>query len=178
LDAEDYYFANGKGDNFIMTIVISLRDFINGMQMVSNEVRAYLCKATGEIIPVTYDDFDVVEEGDGDWSEDDTWKQEFYEKVEKIGSSDEYLELPSQYDIHEYAIMERFCLSISDEKISDLFLYKIHGSGAFRRFKELLYRYEIEKDWFSFRDEAYKEIAICWLENRDIEYTDDMNRRG
>jgi hypothetical protein len=104
-------------------------------------------------------------------------EQEFFQKVEKIVSSDEYLELPSQYDIHEYEIMERFCLSISDEKISDVFLDMIRGSGAFRRFKDLLYRYGIEKDWFRFKDEAYKEIAVSWLESHNFEYADDMNRR-
>ena len=90
---------------------------------------------------------------------------------------DEYLELPSQFDIHEYEIMERFCLSISDEKIRYVLLSKIHGSGAFHRFKETIYRYGIEEDWFRYRDEAYKEIAISWLESHGFNYVDDMNKR-
>jgi len=53
----------------------------------------------------------------------------------------------------------------------------IRGSGAFRRFKDLIYRYNIEEDWFKFKDEAYKEIAISWLESNGFGFTDDMNRR-
>jgi len=56
-------------------------------------------------------------------------------------------------------------------------LEKIHGSGAFRRFKDTIYRYKIEEDWFKFKDEAYKEIAIAWLESHGFAYADDMNRR-
>ena len=73
--------------------------------------------------------------------------------------------------------MERFCLFVSDEKISAVLLDKIRGSGAFRRFKDTIYRYEIEKDWFKFKDEAYKEIAISWLESNGFAYADDMDRR-
>jgi len=160
-----------------MTVVVSLRDLVDELQTLSDECRAYLNKTTGEVISITNDDFAIVEENDGDWSEYDKLEKEFFEKVEKVLSSDDYLELPSQYDIHEYEIMERFCLSIPDEKISDVFLDMIRGSGAFRRFKDLIYRYNIEKDWFKFKDEAYKEIAISWLEHNGFPYSDDMNKR-
>ena len=160
-----------------MAIVVSLRDFVDEMQTLSNEIRAYVSQSTGEVISVTNDEFSIVEENNGDWSEYDKLEQEFFQKVEKIVSSDEYLELPNQYEIHEYEIMERFCLSISDEKVSDVLLDKIRGSGAFRRFKDTVYRYGIEKDWFRFKDEAYKEIAVLWLESHGFDYADDMNRR-
>jgi hypothetical protein len=160
-----------------MAVVVSLRDFVDEMQTLSNEVRAYVSQSTGEVISVTNDEFSIVEENNGDWSEYDKLEQEFFQKVEKIVSSDEFLELPNQYEIHEYEIMERFCLSIADEKVSDVLLDKIRGSGAFRRFKDTVYRYGIEKDWFRFKDEAYKEIAVSWLESHGFEYADDMNRR-
>ncbi|MDP3047012.1 MAG: UPF0158 family protein [Chloroflexota bacterium] len=159
-----------------MAVVVSLRDFVDEMQMLSDESHAYLNKVTGEIISITNDDFATVESGD-DWSEDADLEQEFFQKVEKVLSSDDYLELPSKFDIHEYEIMERFCLSIPNEKVSDVLLDRIRGSGAFRRFKDTIYRYGIEKDWFKFRDEAYKEIAISWLESNGFAYTDDMHRR-
>jgi len=160
-----------------MAVVVSLCDFVDEMQTLSNEIRAYVSKSTGEVISVTNDEFSIVEENNGDWSEYDRLEQEFFQKVEKIVSSDDYLEIPNQYEIHEYEIMERFCLSISNEKISDVLLDKIRGSGAFRRFKDTIYRYGIEKDWFRFKDEAYKEIAVSWLKSHGFDYADDMNRR-
>ena len=160
-----------------MAVVVSLRDFVDEMQTLSDEIRAYVSKSTGEVISVTNDEFSIVEENNGDWSEYDKLEQEFFQKVEKIVSSDEFLELPNQYEIHEHEIMERFCLSISDEEVSDVLLDKISGSGAFRKFKDTVYRYGIEKDWFRFKDEAYKEIAVSWLKSHGFEYADDMNRR-
>lgn len=44
------------------------------------------------------------------------WPAEPVQDVKKVLSSDEYLELPSAFDIHEYEIMERFCLSVADQK--------------------------------------------------------------
>lgn len=173
-----------------MTVAVSLRDLVDELQILPNEGTAYLNKVTGKIITVTDDDvetvvamnseFDeVIEEGDdvivGEVSDLQT---EYYEEVKKVLLSDPaYLKLPSRFDIHEYAIMERFCLSVPDGKVSDVLLRKIRGSGAFRRFKDTIYQSGIENDWFAYRDQAYKEIAIAWLESKDIAYVDDMNRR-
>ena len=159
-----------------MAIVISLRDFVDEMQVFSDEEHAYLNKATGELTTITNDEIAVIESGD-DWSDYPEWQQSIFQNTEKVLSSDDYLKLPNKFEIHEYEIMERFCLSIPNEKISDVFLDMIRGSGAFRRFKDLIYRYDIEKDWFKFKDEAYKEIAISWLESNGFSYNDDMNRR-
>ena len=173
-----------------MTVAVSLRDLVDELQMLPNEGTAYLNKVTGKIITVTDDAIETVvamdsefeaeiEEGDdlivGEVSDLQT---EYYEEVKKVLLSDpDYLKLPSRFDIHEYGIMERFYLSVPDGKASDVLLRKIRGSGAFRRFKDTIYQYGIENDWFAYRDDAYKEIAIAWLESKDIAYVDDMNRR-
>ena len=172
-----------------MTVAVSLRDLVDELQMLPNEWNAYLNKVTGKIITVTDDDVAMVEmdsefeeemqEGNDDigGSVSDL-ETEHYQEVKRVMASDpDYLKLPSRFEIHEYEIMERFCLSIPDEKVSDVLLGKIRGSGAFRRFKETIYQYGIENDWFKYRDEAYTEIAIAWLESNGIAYSDDMNRR-
>ena len=156
-----------------MTLVVSLRDFVDEMQMLSDDRHAYLNKVTGELIMISDDAIAMAESDAADEFLD--WQDELVEDAKQVLSSDEYLELPSTFDIHEYEIMERFCLSFPDEKVSDVLLGKIRGSGAFRRFKDTIYRYGIEQDWFRFRDDAYKEIAIAWLEDKGIAYTDDLN---
>jgi hypothetical protein len=159
-----------------MAVVVSLHDFVEEMQIISKECHAYVNRVTGEIVSITDDEISALE-ADDDADERPDWEEEAFEEVIKIISSDDFIELPSQYDIHEYAIMERFCLSISDEKISEVLLDKIQGSGAFRRFKETIYRYGIEEDWFQFRYEAFKEIAIAWLIDNCFEYSEDMPRK-
>ncbi len=176
-----------------MAVVVSLRDLVDELQTLSHESHVYLKKSIGRVISIRDDDFEMVRnmeefdeiEEEGDDSEmingTDGYSDleiEFFQDVKNIlVMDDDYLKLPSKFDIDEYEIMERFCLSVSDEKISDVLLGKIRGSGAFRRFKDTIYRYRIEEDWFKFRDEAYKEIAISWLESHGFAYTNDMNKR-
>ena len=172
-----------------MTVTVSLRDLVDELQMLPNESTAYLNKVTGKIIALT-DDIVAMAEIDNQIEEEledvtgdvvneaPDLEAAYYQEVKRVLAFDpDYLKLPSRFEIHEYEIMERFCLSIPDGEVSDVLLGKIRGSGAFRRFKEAIYQYEIENDWFQYRDEAYKEIAIAWLESKDIAYVDDMNRR-
>jgi len=173
-----------------MTVAVFLRDLVDELQMLSSESNAYLNKVTGKVITITSDDVAMAEidqeiETDLEDADEETigevsnLETQFYDEVKKVLASDaDYLKLPSKFDIDEYEIMERFCLSVPDGQVSDVLLGKIRGSGAFRRFKETIYEYGIENDWFKYRDEAYKEIAIAWLESNGIAYSDDMNRRG
>jgi len=171
-----------------MTVAASLRDLVDELQMLPNEGTAYLNKVTGKVITVTEDDIATVEmdreieeesedESDDLGAEVQDLETDYLQEVKKILASDpDYLKLPSKFEIHEYEIMERFCLSFPDARVSNGMLRKIRGSGAFRRFKDTIYEYGIENEWFKYRDEAYKEIAIAWLESNDIAYADDMNR--
>ena len=160
-----------------MAVIVSLRDVVGEMLILSDESHAYVHKVTGEVISVTNNDLANVE-NDADWRKEAESKleQEYFGKVEKVFFSDEYLELPDKFEIHEYDIMKRFCLSIPNEEISNELLDKISTSGVFRRFKNTISRYEIENDWYKFRDEVYKGIAISWLKINGFAYTDDMNR--
>jgi hypothetical protein len=176
-----------------MAVIISLRDMVDELQTLSHESNAYLRMSTGKVISISNDDFDMVrsmeeifdeiEEDKEEFKNDDSGdfsdlETEFFQDVKNVMLLDaDYLKLPSKFDIHEYEIMERFCLSIANEKISNTLLSRIRGSGAFRRFRDSIYQYGIEEDWFRFRDNAYKEISISWLESHDFEYIDDMNRR-
>ena len=178
-----------KGYNFLMTVAVSLRDLVDELQMLPNEGTAYLNKVTGKLITLTDDvvamaEMDSEMEGELEDVKDEIGDEvpdleaAYYQEVRKVLAFDpDYLKLPGKFEIHEYEIMERYCLSIPDEKVSDVLLEKIRGSGAFRRFKETIYQYGIENDWFRYRDEAYKEVAIAWLESNGIAYSDDMNRR-
>jgi len=83
--------------------------------------------------------------------------------------------LPTRHDIHEYAIMERFCDAVADQQLRQVLLDQIRGSGAFRRFKQLIDCYAITEDWYQFRTAALEVIAIQWLEANHIPYQHDVN---
>jgi hypothetical protein len=158
-----------------MAVIISLRDFIDEVQALADDQQAYLDKTTGEFTTITNDDVTVIESGNG-WSDYPEWKQSIFQNTAKVLSSNDYLELPKRLEVQEYEFMERFCLSVANEEISYALFKKIHNSGVFSEFEGAISRYRIEDDWLRFIDEAYKEIAIAWLESHGFEYIDDINR--
>jgi len=152
---------------------VSLHELIGEMQMLSDEIHGYLNRVTGEIAIIMDEHIRAVE-NEEDYSKHQEWERKDFEKTKEVLESEDYLKLPSQFEIHEYAIMENFCISYSNEIMSEHLLDLIRGSGAFRRFKNYIIRHGIEQDWYNYRDYAYKEIVIARLEENGIVYTDDM----
>ncbi len=89
---------------------------------------------------------------------------------EKENIYDEYIGLPTKYYINEYSMMEDFIETIEDNRLYNQLYIAINGSGAFRRFKDTCINFDIIDDWYKFRDEKYKEIAIEWCKENNIEY--------
>lgn len=154
-----------------MAISVKLNDIIEGMEFQSDETSSCLNKRTGEVVTITDEEFRAAEDNEPieDFPEG---QHKNIKTANEILETDDYISLPSKFDIHEYEIMERFCLSISDDEIRDNMYRSIKGSGAFRRFKENIHRYNMAEDWYKYREEAIKQIAMDWCEENDIEFTD------
>lgn len=52
----------------------------------------------------------------------------------------------------------------------EIFLSNIGDKGAFRRFKDYCIEMDIIQEWYNFRDKRYKEIAISWCKQNELEY--------
>ena len=153
---------------------VSLKSVVNEMDVLGEEWTAYISKKTGELVTVTEEEAIIVDAGGEDDEFIPDWQRETLPKVREVLESDDFVALPDKFEIHEYSIMERFCLSLSDEELQDELLYAIRGSGAFRRFKDAIYRKEIQDDWYRFRNEALKRVATDFLESEGIPWLDDV----
>ncbi|MBO0995967.1 hypothetical protein IPU53_23600 [Bacillus sp. SD088] len=60
--------------------------------------------------------------------------------------------------------------SLPEGEVQDELEDAIRGRGAFRRFKDKIYYFGIEEQWFSYRDSEYKRMAVRWCEDHNIEY--------
>ena len=149
---------------------IKLDDVIEQIDFASESNKSYFNKNTGEIHLIP----DEVEFYADEDSEDDFfpgWEKELISIVKDIQKNpDNYIQLPEQYDIHEYSIMERFCLSLSSEEFKDIMYASIKGNGAFQRFKNNINRYGIVDNWYKYKDDAFRKIGIEWCEENGIEY--------
>lgn len=152
-------------DNFKLDAILD--KIIEGMDMQTDESRSFFNKKTGEIVTITDEEFRATE-NDEPIEKFPEWQREFIKIAQEILETDDYIALPSNYDIDEYSIMEEFCLSIEDDELSDIMYSSIKGRGAFRRFKDNIHRYNIAEDWYNYRYEALKQIAIEWCRENGI----------
>ena len=159
---------NTDGGLTDMAPVISLREVVDAIDSLSDEWEAYLDPDTGEIITVTEEDRRLVEEGDtGDHAPE--WQRETLPKIREVLESDRFLLLPDRFDVHEWAVMERFAHTRNGPVQRDI-LDSLHGSGAFRNFRKTVERCGILDAWYKFRQEALEEIARNWLDEHKIQY--------
>ena len=79
--------------------------------------------------------------------------------------------LPSQYDIHEYRIMEAYIDELKDDRLAHELLRAIRGKGAFRRFKDTLIGYGMIQSWYDYEDQYYWKLARRWCIERNLEFT-------
>lgn len=152
-----------------MTAEVSLQDIVAAMDLPNAEWVSYLNPETGEIVTVTDEDRRLLEEA-ADVEKLPDWQQDTVAKAREVLESERFLQLPTQFDIHEWAIMERFAHSRSTPTERDGLLSVIHGSGAFGRFRRSIRELGIEEAWYGFRQAAFEEIAKAWLEAHHIPY--------
>jgi hypothetical protein len=153
-----------------MSIPIKIQSIIEELEMQFDESQTFLNRNTGEIVFVKLEDLRAAEDEEPfdhlpDWEQEDRKIA-----IDVVENFENYLGLPTKYEVNEYEIMEEYCLSVSDQVIRDNLLRAIKGKGAFRRFKEKIIDFGIEKNWYSFRDKRFKEIAINWCNDNNIDF--------
>jgi len=131
---------------------VKLSEVVDAMNSTNNEIEYYYNPDKEEIFMSNIGDFNNLDEDELD---------ELFEKS---------IILPTRYDIHEYDIMVRFVETITDTRLKNQLYISLNGKGAFRRFKDTCINFNIIDDWYKFRDEKYKEIAISWCQKNNIEF--------
>ncbi len=156
-----------------MTLPVKLREVADMMDAASDMVTAYINRRTGELTVLTSEEELYADDDGDDDGEVPEWQTEVAEQAKRILNDEDFIELPDQYDIHEYAIMERFCYSLSDRRIEGRLLQAISKKGAFRKFKDRIAEEGVREDWFAFKDKELKKIAAGFLEAEGISFTDE-----
>lgn len=144
-----------------MGIIVSLSEVVDAFETASDEMSSYVNRATGQVVTVTHEDLRMAkEEPDPDMPD---WEQEVVSEARSILDSKDWLELPNQFALHTWQIMDRFGRSRSAEAERAAVAGAIHGSGAFRNFEATVRRLGIEKAWFAYKTRALEKIAHDWL---------------
>lgn len=131
---------------------VKLSEVIDALDFTNDEIEYYYNPINGEIFMSNIGDYENLNEDELD---------ELFEKS---------IMLPTRYDINEYEMMEDFAETIEDTRLQNQLYISLNGSGAFRRFKDTCINFDIIDDWYKFRDEKYKEIAINWCKENNIKF--------
>jgi hypothetical protein len=109
------------------------------------EVHSYLNLETGEVIRIV------------DGIADPQMHQ-------RIMNDANYLRVDPVSSREQYRWMERFIATVEESEFRSKLLQAIDGKGAFRRFKDVLMSYPVDRErWFAFRSERLRACMEAWL---------------
>lgn len=131
---------------------VKLNEVIDALEFTNDDIEYYYNPDTEEIFMSDIGEFEDLNEDELD---------ELFEKS---------VMLATRYDINEYDMMVDFAETIEDTRLQNQLYISLNGSGAFRRFKDTCINFDIINDWYKFRDERYKQLAIDWCEKNNIKY--------
>jgi len=151
-----------------MTATVRLNDIVDALEMQFDESSSFLDLDTGRVETVSHALLREAEESSDEEPDLPTWQKQEWEIAKRVVSTDRFQELPTKFEVHEWAIMQDFSRSVESDGIREDLLRAIHGAGAFRNFKDTLQRHRIESAWFAFRTEALRQIALNWCEENRI----------
>src|SRR5215813_5133903 len=111
-----------------MPLPVKLSDVVEKLSIVADQVNVYLNTKTGEFVVLTDDmaalddddDFDEFDEDELDDDDDDDqidedslsepeWMREAKQLRREVLESDDYIQLPDKFDLHDWQIMQDFC---------------------------------------------------------------------
>ncbi len=92
--------------------------------------------------------------------------EELEEEIEN--NPGRYLRFPTKTEIHDYQIMKQFIYSLPMSIERKELVSSVHGKGAFRKFKATVRHYGMEKQWYTFREEALRQMAVEWCKENHL----------
>lgn len=154
-----------------MVSKVRLEELVEALDIQNEECVSYLNTVTGRTTSVMQEYADLAAE-DAEADARPAWMQECADEAREVLNSvgTKYLPLPTPHEVHEYAIMERFIITLSDPEAAEDLAGTIRGKGAFGRFKDGVAHWNVQDKWHDFRHKALTEVAVRWCEGSGIAY--------
>ena len=149
---------------------VLLKDIVDALEMQFDESSSFLDLDTGCVETVSNDLLREADESVDEEPDLPAWQKEEWQVAKRIALTDRFQQLPTKFDVHEWAMMQEFSTSVASDRVRQELLKSFHGAGAFRHFKDTLRRHQIESAWFAFRGEALRQIAVDWCEEQQIRW--------
>lgn len=155
-----------------MAAEVELAVIIEALEMADDSISSYLDVETGEVHSITEEEFDLAEDPQTAIEDLPNWQREAVTLARSIQKQEgkRYMALPDKFDVHEWAMMDRFSMTLRDAQMRNDFHGGIRGAGAFRLFKHLLTEYDLWDGWNRFKQVELRQMAIEWCKENGITY--------
>lgn len=90
-----------------------------------------------------------------------------------VSGGEQFVKIEPASSREQYKWMEQFVAMVEDPALRERLLIAIDGKGAFRRFKDVLLNYPVERErWFTYRGDLLHWQIRQWMEREQIESTE------
>ena len=139
-------------------MTVKLQDVIDGITFANAEAQFFYHTKTGKVLILMDNIYGIGRD------------KALMKDIDR--HPDDYLSLPNEYEVDEFAMMADFVDTLDDSaEASALFrILEEDGNAAVRLFKQSVRAFDLEQEWNEFRDGCYAEIARQWCSENDIEY--------
>lgn len=149
-----------------MQVRVQLKAILEGMEIQSDELTAYLHRPTGRVIIVSAEAMASAEAGpEGVPGVDEV---ELADARGVLSGGTDYVQLPDRFEIDEYRMMEQFAGGVADPSVRTELQDALHGRGAFRRFKDTVRCHDLAVEWYGYRDRGYEDVARAWCDEHSL----------
>ena len=149
-------------------MVTSLKHIVDALEVVNEQITAWLNPTTGEVREITEADYGILRRADdGDDLLD--WERESESQLRDVLESEQWLQLPDREEIDDFSIMQRFCDAQPLGTARDSLSSSLRGRAPFRAFRETVHEIGLKQSWFDYRREALSALAREWMKARGLE---------
>jgi hypothetical protein len=151
-----------------MPIPVSVHQVAEELSTMLDQVPVYLNRRTGEFFAWN-EDWSTPDEEEMDLSRYPEWQQAAIVLYREVCDSDDWVPLPSPFDLDEWDMMRRFCQDVESGRKREALLDSIQGRGAFRRFKDTAARLGLTEQCTRIVTRPYESLPSSgWKKTRSL----------
>ncbi|MGG5251980.1 UPF0158 family protein [Neobacillus sp. SM06] len=102
-----------------------------------------------------------------DWNEAETGEPGI--DWDEVGSEERYLGIPTIESFEAFQLMEKFAVSVEDDRKSDKLFAALDRPRPFRQFQDALFKLDMRDQWYDFEYQYGKKRIEEWLKEVEKE---------
>ncbi|KRF10162.1 hypothetical protein ASG89_01080 [Paenibacillus sp. Soil766] len=137
-----------------------MEDLISEIELLIDDNFTFINTNTGEVITLMREEIRAAEDEEPLEKFPD-WQRENIEKAISIIEDEDgvYVDFTLRNNFNEYEIMEDFIVSQKDQKNREELYGTIQGRGAFRRFKDRIIEFGVDKQWYKYKESKIRQLV-------------------